>query len=94
MKGTLLQNYALPAGIAPDQIAKPPTIAMTIGADGTLSGIKLRKSSGNSFVIAYTVSTAGAFGALILCGHRGAEAVSYEDLSGIGDPPGRTSAWM
>jgi len=46
----LLQNYALPAGIAPDQIAKPPTIQMTIGADGTLSGIKLRKTSGNSFV--------------------------------------------
>jgi TonB family protein len=50
VKGTLLQNYALPAGIAPDQIAKPPTIQMTIGADGTLSGIKLRKTSGNSFV--------------------------------------------
>ena len=29
-------------------------------------------------------ATAGAFGALILCGRRGAEAVSYEDLSGIG----------
>ena len=36
------------------------------------------------YLVAYTVSTAGAFGALILCGHRGAEAVSYEDLSGIG----------
>jgi NADH-quinone oxidoreductase subunit N len=36
------------------------------------------------YLLAYTASTAGAFGSLILCGHRGAEAVSYEDLSGIG----------
>lgn len=36
------------------------------------------------YLLAYTASTAGAFGALILCGSRGAEAVSYEDLSGIG----------
>jgi NADH-quinone oxidoreductase subunit N len=36
------------------------------------------------YLLAYTVSTAGAFGALILCGSRGAEAVSYEDLAGIG----------
>lgn len=36
------------------------------------------------YLLTYTVSTAGAFGALILCGHRGAEAVTYEDLSGIG----------
>ena len=36
------------------------------------------------YLLAYTVSTAGAFGALILCGCRGAEAVSYEDLAGIG----------
>jgi NADH-quinone oxidoreductase subunit N len=36
------------------------------------------------YLLAYTVSTAGAFGALILCGHRGAEATSYEDLAGIG----------
>jgi NADH-quinone oxidoreductase subunit N len=35
-------------------------------------------------LLTYTVSTAGAFGSLILCGRRGAEAVSYEDLSGIG----------
>jgi NADH-quinone oxidoreductase subunit N len=35
-------------------------------------------------LLAYTVSTAGAFGALILCGSRGKEAVSYEDLAGIG----------
>jgi NADH-quinone oxidoreductase subunit N len=36
------------------------------------------------YMLAYTVSTVGAFGALILCGRRGAEAVSYEDLAGIG----------
>ncbi len=35
------------------------------------------------YLLAYTVSTAGAFGALILCGSRGAEAVSYEDIAGI-----------
>jgi NADH-quinone oxidoreductase subunit N len=36
------------------------------------------------YLLTYTVSTAGAFGALILCGRRGAEAVTYEDLAGIG----------
>lgn len=36
------------------------------------------------YLLAYTVSTAGAFGSLILCGSRGREAVSYEDLSGLG----------
>ncbi|MCA9623502.1 MAG: NADH-quinone oxidoreductase subunit N, partial [Myxococcales bacterium] len=36
------------------------------------------------YLLSYTVSTAGAFGALILCGSRGKEAVSYEDLAGIG----------
>jgi hypothetical protein len=36
------------------------------------------------YLFAYTFSTAGAFGALILCGSRGKEAVSYEDLAGIG----------
>jgi NADH-quinone oxidoreductase subunit N len=36
------------------------------------------------YLLAYTVSTAGAFGALVLCGSRGREAVSYDDLSGLG----------
>jgi NADH-quinone oxidoreductase subunit N len=36
------------------------------------------------YMLTYTVSTAGAFGALILCGSRGREAVSYEDLAGVG----------
>ena len=50
VKGLLLQNYALPAGIAATEIQKPPRIRITIGADGRLSGIKLLDSSGNSFV--------------------------------------------
>jgi NADH-quinone oxidoreductase subunit N len=36
------------------------------------------------YLLTYTVSTVGAFGALILCGRRGAEATSYEDLAGLG----------
>ncbi|MFO0553161.1 MAG: NADH-quinone oxidoreductase subunit N [Polyangiaceae bacterium] len=36
------------------------------------------------YLLSYTFSTAGAFGALVLCGSRGKEAVSYEDLAGIG----------
>jgi NADH-quinone oxidoreductase subunit N len=36
------------------------------------------------YLLAYAVSTAGAFGALILCGSHGREAVSYEDLAGLG----------
>lgn len=36
------------------------------------------------YLLTYTVSTAGAFGALVLCGSRGKEAVSFEDLAGIG----------
>ena len=36
------------------------------------------------YLLVYTVSTVGAFGSLILCGHRDAEAVSFEDLAGVG----------
>jgi NADH-quinone oxidoreductase subunit N len=36
------------------------------------------------YLLSYTVSTAGAFGSLIACGSRGAEAVTYEDLAGVG----------
>jgi NADH-quinone oxidoreductase subunit N len=36
------------------------------------------------YLLVYTVSTAGAFGSLILCGSRGKEAVSYADLAGVG----------
>ncbi|MEO8212150.1 MAG: TonB family protein [Myxococcales bacterium] len=50
VKGMLLQNYNLPAGIAPDQISTAPEIRFHISADGTLTDIKLSKSSGNGFV--------------------------------------------
>jgi NADH-quinone oxidoreductase subunit N len=36
------------------------------------------------YLLAYTVSNIGAFGALIAVGSRGKEAVSYEDLAGLG----------
>ncbi|MDX2051419.1 MAG: NADH-quinone oxidoreductase subunit N [Polyangiaceae bacterium] len=36
------------------------------------------------YLLAYAVSTAGAFGALIWAGRRGAEAVSFDDLAGLG----------
>ncbi len=36
------------------------------------------------YLLGYTVATIGAFGGLILAGHRGAEAVSFEDLAGLG----------
>src|SRR5690606_31273078 len=36
------------------------------------------------YLLTYVISTAGACGALILCGRKGAGAVSYEDLAGIG----------
>jgi protein TonB len=48
--GMLHQNYNFPAGLTPDQIQNPPEILFHISSDGTLTGIKLVKSSGNSFV--------------------------------------------
>ncbi len=36
------------------------------------------------YMLQYTVTQAGAFGALILCGSKGKEAVTYEDLAGLG----------
>jgi TonB family protein len=58
--GLLRQNYNLPAGLAPEQIATPPEIKLTIGADGTLNGIKLTKSSGNPLVDDACVNAAQA----------------------------------
>lgn len=58
VSGLLRQNYNLPAGMSPEQIATPPVIRMTIGADGTLSNIKLTKSSGNPLVDDACVSAA------------------------------------
>lgn len=53
---------------------------------GVVSALRAPQASASVlfYLLTYTVSTAGAFGSLILCGRRGAEAVSYEDLAGIG----------
>jgi TonB family protein len=58
VKGLLMQNYALPAGMAPGSVSTPPEIRLRIGEDGTLSDIKLVKTSGNSFVDDACVSAA------------------------------------
>ena len=58
IKGMLLENYNLPAGMNADQIPVPPEIRFQIGADGTLSGIKLIKSSNNPLVDDACVSAA------------------------------------
>jgi TonB family protein len=50
VKGMLQQNYNLPAGMAPDQIATPPVISFRLGEDGTISDVKLITSSGNPLV--------------------------------------------
>jgi NADH-quinone oxidoreductase subunit N len=55
-----------------------------VGVVSTLKGGEDGQASVLFYLLAYTVSTAGAFGALILCGSRGSEAVSYEDLAGLG----------
>jgi NADH-quinone oxidoreductase subunit N len=55
-----------------------------VGVVATIRQSEEAQSSVMFYLLAYTASTIGAFGALILCGSRGAEAVSYEDLAGIG----------
>jgi NADH-quinone oxidoreductase subunit N len=57
---------------------------LLVGVVVTMRGNAQATGSVLFYLLAYTVSTAGAFGSLILCGRRGAEAVSYEDLAGIG----------
>src|SRR5208282_3016052 len=57
---------------------------LLIGVVATMNDRSQAEASVLFYLLTYTVSTAGAFGALILCGRRGAESVSYEDLSGIG----------
>jgi len=57
---------------------------LLIGVVASLRSTPEAQASVMFYLLTYTVSTAGAFGALVLCGSRGAEAVSYEDLSGIG----------
>jgi TonB family protein len=56
--GAITQNYNLPAGMTPDQIAQPPEIQFKVTADGTLTGAKLIKSSGNPLVDDACVSAA------------------------------------
>ncbi len=55
-----------------------------IGLVATMRAPEVGQASVMFYLLTYTVGTAGAFGALILCGSRGAEAVSYEDLAGLG----------
>ena len=50
IKGLLLQNYNLPAGMAPDSFKNPPEILFHFGDDGTILDVKLMKSSGNPLV--------------------------------------------
>ena len=57
---------------------------LLVGVVATLRSQPQAGASVMFYLLTYTVSTAGAFGSLILCGSRGSEAVSYEDLAGIG----------
>ncbi len=57
---------------------------LLVGVVATMRAPQPGTASVIFYLLTYTVSTAGAFGALILCGRKGAEAVSYEDLAGIG----------
>ncbi len=57
---------------------------LLVGVVAAAHSIPEATSSVLFYLLTYTVSTVGAFGALILCGRKGAEAVSYEDLAGIG----------
>ncbi len=53
---------------------------------GVVSAIRApdAQSSVMFYLFAYALSTAGAFGALILCGSAGKEATTLEDLAGLG----------
>jgi NADH-quinone oxidoreductase subunit N len=55
-----------------------------VGVAATMRSTGEAQASVLFYLLTYTVSTAGAFGALILCGSHRAEAVSYEDLAGVG----------
>jgi protein TonB len=52
------QNYTTPAGLTPDQISSPPQVQFRVGADGTISRVKLLKTSGNALVDDACVSAA------------------------------------
>ncbi len=57
---------------------------LLVGVVATMKNPEQGAASVMFYLLTYTVSTAGAFGTLILCGRHGAEAVSYEDLAGVG----------
>ncbi len=57
---------------------------LLVGVVATIRAPEQAQSAVLFYLATYTVSTIGAFGALILCGSRGAEVVSYEDLAGLG----------
>jgi NADH-quinone oxidoreductase subunit N len=57
---------------------------LLVGVVSTIHSMPQATSSVLFYLLTYSISTAGAFGALILCGRKGAEAVTYEDLAGIG----------
>ena len=57
---------------------------LLVGVVATMHSQPQGASSVLFYLLTYTVSTAGAFGALIYCGSRGAEADTYEDIAGIG----------
>jgi NADH-quinone oxidoreductase subunit N len=57
---------------------------LLVGVTAMMRGPAPAVASVLYYLAAYTASTAGAFGALILCGSHGREAVSYEDLAGLG----------
>ena len=57
---------------------------LLVGVVATMRSMPEASASVLFYLLTYVVSTAGAFGALILCGRKGAEAVTYEDLAGIG----------
>ncbi|MEM6790683.1 MAG: NADH-quinone oxidoreductase subunit N [Myxococcota bacterium] len=57
---------------------------LLVGVVATMSTDTGAQASVLFYLLSYTASTAGAFGALVWCGSYGKEAVSFEDLAGIG----------
>ena len=57
---------------------------LLVGVVATIRAPEQGQSAVLFYLATYTVSTVGAFASLVLCGSRGAEVVSYEDLAGIG----------
>jgi len=57
---------------------------LLVGVVATIRAPEQATSAVLFYLATYTVSTIGAFAALVLCGSRGAEVVSYEDLAGLG----------